>query len=328
MNVSDFDYELPEQLIAHQPIEPRDMCRLMVVNRKSGTISHDIFHNLTNYLKPSDVLVFNNSKVFPARLLGHKETGGAIEVLLLESVGEEWKFIGKNIGGAKKLFFDRKLTADVQENGYLRFSIQGEAFMKLIYDIGLVPLPPYIHAPSDVSLSDYQTVYAKQEGSVAAPTAGLHFTSELLAGLATDGVDQLEVTLHVGLGTFLPMKSEKIEEHVMHAERYEISAETDETLKKILQEKKRIIGVGTTSVRTLETWGNSGKRSGTTNIFMYPGYTFSTVGAMITNFHLPKSTLLLLVSAFAGTDLIRRTYEIAIAEKYRFYSFGDAMLIV
>jgi S-adenosylmethionine:tRNA ribosyltransferase-isomerase len=333
MNLTDFDYYLPTELIANSPVVPRDSSRLMVVNKKTRTIIHDHFYNLKKYLTKNDVLVFNNSKVFPARLFGKKETGGKIEILLVryyDRVG--WDYISRpGIADKTQLMFDSGVTAEVV-SGKLIFNIDYVGLMDKLETIGHIPLPPYITpeegVPKPKLKQSYQTVYATEIGSVAAPTAGFHFTPKLLENLADMGVQQEKVTLHVGLGTFKPVKTEDITQHHMHVEQFYIPEEVVLRLKDAHQHDKRIVAVGTTSVRTLETWANTNKTCGDTDIFIYPGYRFKFVDAMITNFHLPKSTLLMLVSAFAGRDLIMQAYEEAIKEKYRFYSFGDAMLIV
>ncbi len=322
MKLADFDYELPEELIAQAPVEPRDHSRLMVVNKATGEIKHDYFYNLLSYLNSDDLLIFNETKVFPARLYGHKDSGGKVEVLLLNmDTGEYISHPG--LKENQNVIFDSELNAVVQNNRLI-FNLQSDQLKTKIYNIGHTPLPPYMTPPSQVEepkiRQTYQTVYAKNEGSVAAPTAGFHFTKELLEKIP----NKAYLTLHVGLGTFRPVKTENIEEHQMHSERYSVPA----SLKSQIANHKRVIAVGTTSVRALESWASSGELSGDTNIFMYPGYKFKIVDAMITNFHMPKSTLLMLVSAFAGYDLIMKAYQEAVKEKYRFYSFGDAMLIV
>ncbi len=320
MKLSDFDFELPLGLIAQAPKEPRDHSRLMVINRKLGKITHDYFYNLPKYLLPTDLLVFNETKVIPARLYGHKDTGGKIEVLLLPQNGG-WNFISKpGIKTGQKIYFEGELTATVQ-NEHLIFDKSYTEVLVLLNTIGHTPLPPYIGSKGnglntkDIRTS-YQTVYAKNEGSVAAPTAGFHFTNKLLVQIP----NKTYVTLHVGLGTFLPVNTEQVEDHKMHSEFFTISQ--DSKLK--IQSSKRVIAVGTTSARVLESdWNKTD-----TDIFIYPGYKFKHLGGLITNFHLPKSTLLMLVSAFAGRELIMRAYQEAISKNYRFYSFGDAMLII
>lgn len=318
MKTSDFDFNLPEELIAQTPAEPRDHSRLMVVNRADGSITHDHFYNLLKYLKPDDLLVFNETKVFPARLFGHKKSGGKVEVLLLNLVTGE--FISHpGLKDTQEVVFDAELSA-VVENNRLKFNINNDQLKHKIDSIGHTPLPPYIDPklyPESPKLRQrYQTVYAKNSGSVAAPTAGFHFTDELLAEIP----NKVFLTLHVGLGTFRPVKSENIEDHEMHAESFWIPS----SVKSQVSSHKRIIAVGTTSARALESdWDKP-----ETSIFIYPGYKFKRVDALITNFHLPKSTLLMLISALAGRDLIMKAYGEAVKEKYRFYSFGDAMLIL
>lgn len=318
MKTSDFDFILPEELIAQTPVEPRDHSRLMIVDRKNNSITHDHFYNLLRYLQPDDLLVFNETKVFPARLFGHKKSGGKVEVLLLNLVTGE--FISHpGLKNSQEVIFDQGLSAIV-ENNRLKFNVDNNHLKSIIDSIGHTPLPPYIDSslyPESPNLRQrYQTVYAKNEGSVAAPTAGFHFTERLLSEIPNKAF----LTLHVGLGTFRPVKSDNIEEHVMHAEAFEISSDT----RSRILDARRVVAVGTTSARTLESdWHQS-----ETSIFIYPGYEFKRVDALITNFHLPKSTLLMLVSALAGRELIMRAYAEAVKEKYRFYSFGDAMLIV
>ena len=320
MLLSEFDYDLPEELIAQEPVEPRDHSRLMVVNHQTGEICHDRFFNLPVYLRPDDLVVFNQTMVFPARIYGHKETGGRVEVLLLRN-SPPWKFISKpSLKDGQRVVFNSVLEAIVR-NGQLVFNVDLDDVMPILADIGYTPLPPYINARGQVSSakqmrSRYQTVYAKDVGSVAAPTAGFHFTNELLEKIPNKAF----VTLHVGLGTFVPVKTENIEDHTMHTEQFSVPA----NLRSQIAYHKRTIAVGTTTARVLESdWTKPD-----TNIFIYPGYKFKHVDALITNFHLPKSTLLMLVSAFAGRELIMHAYQEAIAKKYRFYSFGDAMLIL
>lgn len=321
MKVSEFDYDLPRELIAQTPTDKRDHSRLMIVSRKTGEIKHDYFYNLPKYLRADDLVVLNKTKVFPARLFGKKETGGKVEVLLLRP---GWEYISKpGLKEGMRIMFDQNLEAII-ENGLLKFSIESDDLMDKLNDIGYTPLPPYITAPDESAKANirrrYQTVYAAEIGSAAAPTAGLHFTQELLGKVP----NKEYVTLHVGLGTFAPVKTEDVEEHKMHSEYFSIPQTTIHKL----QVAKRIVAVGTTTVRTLETWANTGKLSGETDIFIYPGYKFKVVNAMITNFHLPKSTLMMLVSAFAEKDLIMKAYQEAVREKYRFFSFGDAMVII
>ncbi len=356
MNLSDFSYNLPEELIAQNPAEMRDHSRLLVYKKESGDISHRNFFDIIEYLNPGDVLFLNNSKVFSARLHGKKESGGQVEIFLLKNINREenrWQcLLGGRIKEAQTLFLDNGLTAQIEKNEdgvwLLSFNKQYNEFMKLIEEIGETPLPPYIKR-EEVDVSDknkYQTVYAsdKKIGSAAAPTAGLHFTKELLKEISAKGVEILEGTLHVGLGTFLPVKTEKIEEHKMHEEEVEIEVETINKLIEAKKSGKRIVAVGTTSVRILESLyyfniiddsgfvdQNNLKKSSisfSTNIFIYPGYNFKMVDGLVTNFHLPKSSLLLLISALIGRENVLSTYEVAIFQKYRFFSYGDAMLII
>lgn len=342
MEIKDFDFELPEELIAQTPLEDRTSSRLLVMNREEQSIAHKHFYDITSYLKPGDCLVLNNTRVLPARLFGVKEdTGGKVEVLLLhQQEKDEWEVLVKPAKkvkeGTRILFGDGKLIAEctsIKEHGgrMVKFSYEG-IFLEVLESLGEMPLPPYIKE----QLPDrerYQTVYSKEEGSAAAPTAGLHFTSELLDELTNMGVHLAYVTLHVGLGTFRPVSVETVEEHDMHAEFYHMSQETADQLSSIKEQGGRIIPVGTTSTRTLETIardhnGEFKEASGWTNIFIYPPYEFKAIDGLITNFHLPKSTLIMLVSALAGKDFVMRAYKEAVEEQYRFFSFGDAMLIV
>ena len=340
MNVSDFDFDLPEALIAQHPVEPRDASRLMVVNRDNKRIEHHTFRDLVSLLKKGDVLVLNNTRVIPARLIGEKEgTEAKIEVLLLKRLElDVWEALvkpGKRLKAGQTVHFGNGLLTcvllDILDNGNrkVRFTYSG-VFETILDQLGQMPLPPYITA----QLQDqgrYQTVYAKERGSVAAPTAGLHFTPELLDELQKKGVEIVEILLHVGLGTFRPVKVEDIREHIMHSEYYRVDEKAAEQINRAKQDGRRVIAVGTTAARTLESVGKQGRvvsGVGWTDIFIYPGYSFQVVDALLTNFHFPKSTLLMLVSALAGRELILKAYEDAIAEQYRFYSFGDAMLIV
>ena len=341
MKTHDFYYELPPELIAQTPLQQRDSSRLMVLEKATGALEHRHFHDLIEYLKPGDCLVLNNSRVLPARLLGHRvPSGGAVEVLLLKDVGNDtWECLTKpgrkTPVGTELSFGDGSLTAAVVgalENGnkQVRFRYEG-IFLEVLERLGKMPLPPYIKE----ELQDqerYQTVYSKINGSAAAPTAGLHFTPELLKQIAAKGVRLAYVTLHVGLGTFRPVKAEEITDHEMHAEYCEISAETAALLNETRDRGGRIVCVGTTSCRTLESFadenGHFTESSGWTNIFIYPGYRFKAMDALVTNFHLPESTLIMLVSAFAGYDHVMNAYREAVRERYRFFSFGDAMLIV
>ncbi len=339
---SDFYYELPEELIAQDPIERRDESRLMVLNRESGEISHRIFKDITGYLKPGDCLVLNNTRVIPARLLGVREgTGGAVEILLLKRLSDnEWETIvrpGKKLRtGARVVFGEGLLKAEITDileegNRRVRFEYEG-IFEEILDSLGEMPLPPYIKHKLKVQ-GRYNTVYAKYDGSAAAPTAGLHFTPELLRRISDMGVKTAYVTLHVGLGTFRPVKEEKITDHHMHSETCFISPETADMINSTKADGGRIICVGTTSCRTVESFSDAKGHvrpvdGEETDIFIYPGYSFKVMDGLITNFHLPESTLLMLVSAFAGRDNVLNAYKCAVSEKYRFFSFGDAMAIL
>jgi S-adenosylmethionine:tRNA ribosyltransferase-isomerase len=339
MDLKEFYYDLPEELIAQVPIQKRDESRLMVLDRKKQTIEHKIFKDILDYLKPGDCLVRNNTKVIPARIYGKKETGANVEFLLLNNIeGDIWEAIvrpGNKLHiGTKVSFGEGLLDAEileVMEGGTrkVKFTYNG-IFNEILDKIGLMPLPPYIH--EELKEKDrYQTVYAKYQGSAAAPTAGLHFTEELLEKIKAKGVEIANVTLHVGIGTFRPVKVEKIEEHHMHSEHYYIKKEDAEKINNAKKNGGRIISVGTTSCRVLESIANENglvqETEGDTSIFIYPGYKFKCIDALITNFHLPESTLLMLVSALAGKDYIMKAYKEAVEKKYRFFSFGDAMLI-
>lgn len=339
MKVSEFNYDLPEELIAQVPIKNRDESRLMVVNREKRTIEHKTFKDIIDYLEPGDCLVRNNTKVIPARLYGKKETGANVEFLLLNNIeGDIWESIvrpgNKLHVGTKVIFGDGLLEAeilDIMPGGTrkVKFSYQG-IFNEILDQIGLMPLPPYIHE----TLKDkdrYQTVYAKYDGSAAAPTAGLHFTNELLEKIKEKGIEIANVTLHVGIGTFRPVKEDEVEKHNMHTEHYYIKKEDADKINNAKKNGKRIISVGTTSCRVLETVADENglvkEIEGDTNIFIYPGYKFKCVDNLITNFHLPQSTLLMLVSALADKDFMLEAYKEAVKDKYRFFSFGDAMYI-
>ncbi|MCB8818253.1 tRNA preQ1(34) S-adenosylmethionine ribosyltransferase-isomerase QueA [Desulfosporosinus shakirovi] len=340
MNVSDFDFELPEDLIAQHPVEPRDTSRLMVVNRQSGKIAHHTFRDLSSLLKKGDVLVLNNTRVIPARLIGEKEgTEVKIEILLLKRLKlDVWEALvkpGKRLKVGQKVSFGHGiLVGELREilangNRKIHFSYSG-MFETILDQLGEMPLPPYITAQLE-DQERYQTVYAKERGSVAAPTAGLHFTPELLDELQKTGIEIVEILLHVGLGTFRPVKVEDIRDHAMHSEYYRVDAEAAERINRAKLEGRRVIAVGTTAARTLESVGYEGKvvpGEGWTDIFIYPGYSFQVVDVLLTNFHFPKSTLVMLVSALAGRELILKAYETAVQERYRFYSFGDSMLIL
>lgn len=339
MKLEDFDYELPEELIAQVPIEKRDESRLMILNRKNRKIENKTFKNIIDYLEPGDCLVRNNTKVIPARLYGKKDTGANVEFVLLKQLdGDIWESIvrpGNKLKiGAKVIFGDGILEAeilDILEGGTrkVKFTYEG-IFNEILDKIGLMPLPPYIH--ETLKKKDrYQTVYAKYDGSAAAPTAGLHFTPELLKQIEEKGIKIANVTLHVGIGTFRPVKEENIEEHVMHTEHYYIKKEDVEKINETKKQGKRVIAVGTTSCRVLETVADENgyvhETEGDTSIYIYPGYKFKCIDGLITNFHLPKSTLLMLVSALADREFVLEAYNKAVKEKYRFFSFGDAMFI-
>lgn len=341
MNLHDFYYDLPQELIAQDPLEDRSSSRLLVLNRETGEREHRIFRDIVEYLKPGDCLVVNDTKVIPARLMGEKEgTGAGIEVLLLKrKEGNVWETLvkpGKKARPGARILFGGGLlkgeVVDVVEDGnrLIRFEYEG-IFEEILDQLGQMPLPPYItHQLKDKNR--YQTVYAKHDGSAAAPTAGLHFTPELLCRIEEMGVHIAHVTLHVGLGTFRPVKVENIQEHHMHSEYYVVEEDQAELINRIKAQGGRVIAVGTTSCRTLESASSEEgvlkAGSGWTDIFIYPGYRFRMIDALITNFHLPESTLMMLVSAFAGRDQIMAAYEEAVKERYRFFSFGDAMLII
>ncbi len=339
MKTSDFNYDLPQELIAQTPLDRRDGSRLMTLDKTTGEIGHHHFYDLPQFLRPGDCLVLNNSRVLPARLIGHRPTGGAVEILLLvDKGGDVWECLvrpGKKLReGARVTFGEGQLQAEVQEvlpdgNRLVHFEYKG-IFVEVLEELGRMPLPPYIKA----ELKDqerYQTVYSKVVGSAAAPTAGLHFTPELLEQIETMGVKLCYVTLHVGLGTFRPVKEDEITEHEMHSEYCVIPRETADIINETKKNGGRVICVGTTSCRTLESWaaedGTMTATGGWTNIFIYPGYRFKVMDALVTNFHLPESTLIMLVSALAGREHVLNAYNEAVREKYRFFSFGDAMFI-
>ncbi len=340
MKTHDFWFDLPEELIAQTPLQQRDSSRLLKLDRTSGEVTHKHFYDIVDELQPGDCLVMNDSRVLPARLLGHRPTGGAVEVLLLRDLGDKrWECLckpGRKMQpGHQVIFGDGELTAtvvDVKDDGnrIVEFNFQG-IFLEVLERLGKMPLPPYIKA----ELSDqerYQTVYSREVGSAAAPTAGLHFTTELLEKIRNKGVRTAFVTLHVGLGTFRPVKAENILEHHMHSELCMMNAETADILNQTKAAGGRVICVGTTSCRTLESLvnddGSFEAKSKWTEIFIYPGYTFRAMDGLITNFHLPESTLVMLVSAFAGRENVLHAYEEAVKERYRFFSFGDAMCIL
>ena len=349
MDINDFDYDLPEELIAQEPMSQRDECRLMVLDREKGTIEHRKFHDIIDYLGSDDIMVMNDSKVIPARLFGIKDkTGVHCEFLLSRKVEDEpdtWETMVRPGRRLKKddtvTFGDGKLRAKIMGYGadgtrIVKFKYDG-IFMERLEELGKMPLPPYIEREAEESDKDmYQTVYAREEGSVAAPTAGLHFTEDLLKELSDKGVDLEYVTLHVGIGTFRPVKCDRVEDHQMHFESYSISDETAERINKAILAGKRVVSIGTTSTRTLESAAYFDEEYGKwlikaghadTGIFIYPGYEYKIVDALITNFHLPKSTLIMLVSALYDREKILEAYKEAVEQKYRFFSYGDAMLI-
>ncbi|MBR6701215.1 MAG: tRNA preQ1(34) S-adenosylmethionine ribosyltransferase-isomerase QueA [Firmicutes bacterium] len=345
MKLTDFDYDLPLELIAQHPADKRENSRMMVLDRSSGSIGHEHFYNILDHLKPGDLLVMNNSKVIPARLFGIKEpTGAKIEVLLIKRIeGDVWEAMvkpgkrlktGDIVNFSDEKLFKAQVTGDGQEGTrHIKFIYEG-IFNELLDEFGKIPLPPYIDRDNEKEDRDrYQTVYCKYEGSVAAPTAGLHFTEDILKKLEEKGVETAFVTLHVGIGTFRPVKTETVEEHVMHYEEYSVDEETANRINKAKEEGRRVISVGTTSTRTLESAADaegkivSGQRN--TNLFIYPPvYKFKVVDGLLTNFHLPKSTLLMLISAFYDREKILEAYRIAVDQKYRFFSYGDCMLII
>lgn len=339
MNKSDFDFYLPEELIAQTPLEKRDTSRLLHLDKQTGEIEHKHFYDIKQYLHEGDCLVLNDSRVLPARLIGARPTGGTVELVLLKDLGDNrWECLSrpgrKTKPGQELVFGNGELTAVVEEvtlggNRIVNFSYEG-IFLEILERLGKMPLPPYIKEELQDS-ERYQTVYSKELGSAAAPTAGLHFTKELLAEIADMGVKICYVTLHVGLGTFRPVKADKIEDHEMHSEFCIVPEETAEAVNAVKRAGGRVIAVGTTSCRTLESFttedGTLQATSGWTNIFIYPGYKFKCIDALITNFHLPESTLIMLVSALAGRENILNAYNTAVKERYRFFSFGDAMMI-
>lgn len=340
---SEFDFYLPKELIAQEPREPRDAARLLCLRRDSDAMEHRVFHDLPDLLEPGDLLVVNNSKVLPARLIGHKDPTGAVcEILLLRQVkGDVWECLakpGKRLKtGARVVFGDGTLSAEILEtsgedgNKLVRFTYDTQTLYEKLDEFGRMPLPPYIQKQLE-DQSQYQTVYAKELGSAAAPTAGLHFTPELMQTLREKGIRFAELTLHVGLGTFRPVKEDDILDHKMHSEWYCIDEETAALIRETKRAGKRVIAVGTTSCRTLEAvatkYGDIRACSGDTDIFIYPGYQFKAIDGLITNFHLPESTLIMLVSAFYGYEKTMHAYETAVKEKYRFFSFGDAMILL
>lgn len=339
MRTDDFDYYLDEELIAQTPLDKRDSSRLMLVDKKNGFYKHEHFYNIINYLNPGDVLVLNNTRVIPARIIGEKEkTGAVIELLLLKDLGDAWECLVKpsrriKIGDVISFgngLLKAECTLEKDEGiKHLKFIYKG-ILLEILEELGTMPLPPYIHKKLD-NPERYQTVYSKINGSSAAPTAGLHFTEELLKRIEEKGIEILYVTLHVGLGTFRPVKVDNVLEHKMHSEYYEMDEEVANKLNLAKKEKRKIIAVGTTTTRVLETIYHKHNRfiscSGDTDIFIYPGFEFKAIDSLITNFHLPKSTLVMLVSALAGKENILNSYKIAVDNKYRFFSFGDSMMI-
>jgi len=336
MKLKEFNYFLPQDLISQKPIRPRDHSRLMVLNKKNHTIIHDFFYNIDKYLKPNDILVANNSKVIPARLFGQKTTGGKTEILLLRPLkSNQWEIVLKGKGQQnKEIKFNKKLFGILKkqtstQTWKIEFNLSNNSLMKQIYKLGHAPTPPYIKRSSN--LQEYQTIYAQTPGSAAAPTAGFHFTKNLIKKLKKQGHEFEFVTLHVGLGTFQPVRTENIEEHQIHAEWGKITKKTAKRLNQAKKNKQRIIAIGTTTTRILETFTLKNELipgEKWINTFIYPGYKFKLINGLITNFHLPKSSLLMLVCAFAEKEFILQAYKQAVKEKYRFYSFGDAMLII
>ena len=342
MRVEEFDYHLPTSLIAQYPSPQRGETSLMVLHRQNGMIEHRVFQDITKYLHAGDLLVLNNTRVLPARLVGKRETGGRIEMLFIPSwngTKGDWKVLIKGAGKVKpgaRIRFERGLEGEVEEvengKGMVRFTSQGEV-MDILEKIGHIPLPPYIKRGDEpLDRERYQTVFAERDGSIAAPTAGLHFTHALLQSLKENGVRTTTITLHIGIGTFAPIKTSDVEDHVMEAEWLEISEQTAREIEETKTRGGKVISVGTTTTRALESFsdGKGGTRSGKgiSSLFIYPPYRFRVIDGIVTNFHLPKSTLIMLVSAFAGKDLLTKAYQEAIRRKYRFYSYGDAMLIL
>lgn len=336
-NLQNYNFDLPKELIAQKPISPPDTCRLMVLDRKNQRITDDKFFNLTKYLKAGDVLVFNNSKVLPARLIGKKETGGKVEILLLKQISQNyWQCLIGNLSIKKqvgtKLSFSKKLFGQIikreKDTAIIKFNLSSQKLMEQILKIGQMPTPPYIKRIA--KQNEYQTFFAKKLGSVAAPTAGLHFTPRIFKKLKKMGVQIEFITLHVGLGTFQPIKTQNISKYQIHEEYFQLDTKTAQRLNTAKKVKRKIIAVGTTSTRVLETCAKNKKikaQKGFTKIYIYPGYKFKFIDALITNFHVPKSSLIILVSTFAGKKFIDKAYKQAIQKKYRFFSFGDVMLI-
>jgi S-adenosylmethionine:tRNA ribosyltransferase-isomerase len=328
--VSELDYELPEDLIAQSPADPRDASRLMVVDVQSGTISHHTFRDLPGFLLPGDALVLNETKVIPARLRARKPTGGGVELLFLRDLGPDyggaWEVLArpsKRLRPGLVLFAGGEQLTLVKSLGDGYWAVSGTDLPDLLGRSGRMPLPPYIRPTPDTE-ERYQTIYARNEGSAAAPTAGFHFTEHVLGEAEQAGADIVRITLHVGVGTFMPVRTERLEEHAMHAEHYNVPPEAAQ----IVDGARRVVAAGTTVARTLETWAATGETEGESELFVYPGYRWLAVDALLTNFHLPRSTLLAMVMSFGGEDLIREAYRTAVRERYRFYSFGDAMLLL
>ena len=330
MLTSELDYDLPEALIAQRPADPRDSSRLMVLDAARRTIDHHVFRSLPNYLRPGDALVLNETKVLPARLAARKPTGGGVELLFLRDLGPErdnaWEALARP---SKRLKPGQTLLADgtevrlLEDLGAGHWAVSAGDVPGLLEKSGRMPLPPYIEATPEAE-ARYQTVYARETGSAAAPTAGFHFTEDVLGRSERAGADVPRVTLHVGTGTFLPVRTQNLEEHEMHGERYRVSEEAAQKI----EGAERVLAAGTTVARTLETWAATGERAGESRLFVYPGYRWRRVDALLTNFHLPRSTLLAMVMSFGGTEFVREAYRVAVEERYRFYSFGDAMLIL
>ena len=329
LKLAEFDYPLPKELIAQYPLQKRDQARLLIVNRKTGSISHGGFKDILGFFRKNDLLALNDTKVLHCRLMGNKITGGRVEILLTRRVnGTTFSCLvqpSRTKVGEKIIFATGSITGILSSRGQISFK---QADADVIYNFGIVPLPPYIKRdPEDLDTVYYQTVYAKNEGALASPTAGLHFTQELLKQIQGAGVNLAYVTLHVGLGTFRPVKCENITEHKMEAEYFLVPDAACAALAKVKKDKGRVIAVGTTSLRALETYA-SGRKEGNTDLFIYPGYKFALVDCLLTNFHLPMTTLFMLVCAFGGKDLMMKAYQAAVDNKYRFYSYGDAMLII
>ncbi len=326
MLTAELDYELPEALIAQKPAEPRDASRLMVVDARTGTITHHVFRDLPAFLRPGDALVLNETKVLPARVLARRPGGGQVELLFLRELGGSWEALARP---SKRLKPGMVLTVDgdglevIKCLGEGRWIVAGRDLRGTMERSGRMPLPPYVRASAEAE-GVYQTIYARNPGSAAAPTAGFHFTEDVLEGVEQAGAEIARVTLHVGTGTFSPVRTEKLEDHRMHAEYYAVPKEAA----RVVEGAERVVAAGTTVARTLETWATSGEREGESALFVYPGYEWRRVDALLTNFHLPRSTLLAMVMSFGGTELVREAYRAAVEERYRFYSFGDAMLIV